>query len=87
MGDDGPSLDIDDRNANDTPGWKKDEGEAAEARTAGLPNDEALAHAIEETSTDWTPWFTVPADRKWFRNLAITEGSRADPREDEHRAP
>lgn len=32
----------------------------------------AYAQAIEETSTDIAPWHVVPADRKWYRNWAIT---------------
>ncbi len=27
--------------------------------------------AITETSTDWAPWWIVPADRKWVRNVAL----------------
>ena len=26
---------------------------------------------MEKCSTDWAPWFVIPADRKWFRNLAV----------------
>jgi PPK2 family polyphosphate:nucleotide phosphotransferase len=32
----------------------------------------AYSEAIEETSTDVAPWYVVPADRKWYRNWAIT---------------
>lgn len=32
----------------------------------------AYAEAIERTSTDFAPWFVVPADRKWYRNLVIS---------------
>jgi PPK2 family polyphosphate:nucleotide phosphotransferase len=34
---------------------------------------EAYQDAIANCSTDAAPWYVVPADRKWFRNLAITE--------------
>ncbi|MET1059171.1 MAG: polyphosphate kinase 2 family protein [Nocardioides sp.] len=27
--------------------------------------------ALERTSTDLAPWYVVPSDRKWYRNLAI----------------
>jgi polyphosphate kinase 2 (PPK2 family) len=27
--------------------------------------------ALTETSTDWAPWYVVPADRKWVRNVAV----------------
>jgi PPK2 family polyphosphate:nucleotide phosphotransferase len=33
----------------------------------------AYADALERTSTDWAPWHVVPADRKWVRNVVITE--------------
>jgi PPK2 family polyphosphate:nucleotide phosphotransferase len=31
----------------------------------------AYEAAINETSTDYAPWFVVPAERKWVRNLAV----------------
>ena len=32
----------------------------------------AYEDAIEATSTDVAPWYVVPADRKWYRNLAVS---------------
>jgi PPK2 family polyphosphate:nucleotide phosphotransferase len=32
----------------------------------------AYEHAIEKCSTDVAPWFIVPANKKWFRNLAVS---------------
>jgi len=32
----------------------------------------AYGQAIEETSTETAPWYVIPADRKWYRNWAIT---------------
>jgi PPK2 family polyphosphate:nucleotide phosphotransferase len=32
----------------------------------------AYGEAIERTSTDVAPWYVVPADRKWYRNWAIS---------------
>ncbi len=29
--------------------------------------------AIEETSTERSPWYIVPADKKWFTRLAVSE--------------
>jgi PPK2 family polyphosphate:nucleotide phosphotransferase len=26
---------------------------------------------LSKTSTPWAPWYVVPADRKWYRNLVI----------------
>jgi polyphosphate kinase 2 (PPK2 family) len=28
---------------------------------------------LSETSTDFAPWMVVPANRKWFRNLVVSE--------------
>lgn len=32
---------------------------------------EAYEAALEKCSTKWAPWYVIPADRKWFRNLAV----------------
>lgn len=29
--------------------------------------------AIAATSTDKSPWYIIPADRKWFTRLAVSE--------------
>jgi len=31
----------------------------------------AYEAVLSRTSTDWAPWYVVPADRKWYRNLVI----------------
>jgi PPK2 family polyphosphate:nucleotide phosphotransferase len=31
----------------------------------------AYEDAIAETSTDWAPWYVVPADRNWIKSLAV----------------
>jgi PPK2 family polyphosphate:nucleotide phosphotransferase len=33
----------------------------------------AYEDALSRCSTDVAPWYVVPANRKWFRNLAVTE--------------
>jgi PPK2 family polyphosphate:nucleotide phosphotransferase len=33
----------------------------------------AYEEALTECSTSAAPWFIIPADRKWFRNLAISQ--------------
>ena len=33
----------------------------------------AFEEAISKCSTDDAPWFVIPANRKWFRNLAIAD--------------
>lgn len=32
---------------------------------------ETYEEAITETSTDWSPWYVVPADHKWVRDVAV----------------
>jgi polyphosphate kinase 2 (PPK2 family) len=32
---------------------------------------EAFDDALSRTSTDHAPWYVVPANRKWFRNLPV----------------
>ena len=32
---------------------------------------EAFEETISETSTSWAPWYVVPTDRKWVRNVAV----------------
>jgi PPK2 family polyphosphate:nucleotide phosphotransferase len=31
----------------------------------------AYEDALSRCSTDWAPWYLIPANRKWFRNLAV----------------
>ena len=33
----------------------------------------AYTDALAKTSTDTAPWYVVPADRKWVRNLAVAQ--------------
>jgi PPK2 family polyphosphate:nucleotide phosphotransferase len=33
----------------------------------------AYEDALAECSTDWAPWYVIPADHKWYRNLAISQ--------------
>ncbi|MEZ5165921.1 MAG: hypothetical protein R2695_05290 [Acidimicrobiales bacterium] len=34
---------------------------------------EAFRVMLERTSTDAAPWYVIPADRKWFRDLVVSE--------------
>lgn len=34
---------------------------------------EAYEAALEKCNTDYAPWHIVPADRKWYRNLSVSE--------------
>ena len=32
----------------------------------------AFAETLSKTSTDYAPWYVVPANRKWYRNLVVS---------------
>jgi PPK2 family polyphosphate:nucleotide phosphotransferase len=32
----------------------------------------AFDDALSRTSTSWAPWYVIPANHKWFRNLAVS---------------
>jgi PPK2 family polyphosphate:nucleotide phosphotransferase len=34
---------------------------------------EAFDDALSRCSTHWAPWYVVPANKKWFRNLAVAQ--------------
>ena len=52
--------------------WKLSAGDWRE-REHWDAYQQAYEDALGRCSTDVAPWHIVPADRKWFRNLAITE--------------
>jgi polyphosphate kinase 2 (PPK2 family) len=31
----------------------------------------AYQEAMSKTSTEFAPWYVIPADRKWYRNLCV----------------
>lgn len=31
----------------------------------------AYEDVLSKTNTDWAPWYIVPANRKWYRNLVV----------------
>jgi PPK2 family polyphosphate:nucleotide phosphotransferase len=33
----------------------------------------AYEDMLNHTSTEWAPWFVIPADKKWFTRLAVSE--------------
>jgi len=51
--------------------WKFNLGDL-EAREQWDEYEQAYEAAITVTSTDDAPWFVVPADRKWVRDVAVT---------------
>lgn len=51
--------------------WKFNRGDL-EDRALWDDYREAYQRAISETATDYAPWFVVPANRKWYRNLVVS---------------
>jgi PPK2 family polyphosphate:nucleotide phosphotransferase len=58
------------RLANPEKHWKFNPGDLDE-RAHWPAYREAYEIALERTGTDIAPWHVVPADKKWFRNLAV----------------
>jgi len=58
----------------DTPhkNWKFESGDLRE-REHWDDYQEAFRVMLERTSTDDAPWYVIPADRKWFRTLLVSE--------------
>jgi PPK2 family polyphosphate:nucleotide phosphotransferase len=52
--------------------WKLSVGDWKE-RELWSQYTEAYEDALRKTSTELAPWFIVPANHKWFRNLAVVE--------------
>ncbi len=71
--------------------WKFAKGDLAE-RKRWDDYMRAFEVALSKTSTELAPWYVIPADRKWYRNLVISrilvetldslEMSYPDPEED-----
>lgn len=55
---------------DETKHWKYNPGDVDE-RALWPAYQEAYEIAIERTNTDVAPWHVVPADKKWYRNLAV----------------
>ncbi len=52
--------------------WKFSFGDLAE-RERWDDYQEAFREMLERTSTADSPWYIIPADRKWYRNLVVSE--------------
>jgi len=50
--------------------WKFNPGDITE-RELWPAYREAYEIALERTDTEAAPWYVVPSDRKWYRNLAV----------------
>ena len=63
---------IEERLANPAKHWKLSEADLAE-RQYWDDYIEAYEAAISNCSTKYAPWFIIPANHKWFRNLAVSK--------------
>ncbi len=52
--------------------WKFEAGDLEE-RKLWREYQQAFRDALAATSTEAAPWFVVPADRKWYRDWAVTK--------------
>ena len=52
--------------------WKYNPGDLDE-RKLWPAYQEAYQAVLERTSTERTPWYVVPCDKKWYSRLAVTE--------------
>jgi PPK2 family polyphosphate:nucleotide phosphotransferase len=50
--------------------WKYNPGDVDE-RTLWPAYRDAYEAVLERTNTKHAPWYVIPADKKWFRNLAV----------------
>jgi len=56
-----------------TKSWKLSLGDWQERQSWDEYID-AYQRAISATATEYAPWYVVPSDRKWYRNLAVAQG-------------
>ena len=63
---------FEDRLKDPTKMWKANPGDFEE-RKLWDRYIEAFEDALSKCSTEAAPWHVIPADRKWFRNLAVSE--------------
>ena len=52
--------------------WKFSDGDLKE-RKLWPDYQRAYEEMLSKTSTEWALWFVIPANRKWYRNLVISE--------------
>jgi PPK2 family polyphosphate:nucleotide phosphotransferase len=50
--------------------WKFSSGDLSE-RKLWTEYVSAYENALQKTSTEWAPWYLVPANHKWYRDLVI----------------
>jgi PPK2 family polyphosphate:nucleotide phosphotransferase len=61
---------LQERLSNPTKHWKFETGDL-DTRAHWDDYQEAYRVMLERTSTEYAPWYVVPANRKWFRDLVV----------------
>lgn len=56
--------------------WKFNPGDLNE-RALWDEYQEAYQDALNETSTDYAPWYAIPANRNWYRNVIVARIAHA----------
>jgi hypothetical protein len=57
-------IDLPDHN------WKFSPADVAE-RERWEDYQQAFSDVLSHTSTEWAPWYVIPADRKWFARIGV----------------
>jgi PPK2 family polyphosphate:nucleotide phosphotransferase len=63
---------FEERLADPHKNWKFSMGDVEERAYWG-DYMQAYEDALSRCSKPWAPWYVIPADRKWYRNLAISQ--------------
>jgi len=63
---------LDDRLDDPRKKWKLSKADEKERK---LWDDYVTAYeaALSHCSTEYAPWYIIPSDHKWFRNLAVSQ--------------
>jgi len=63
---------LESRLDDSTKNWKAQPEDFAERRYWEAYT-KAYEEALSRCSTPWAPWYVIPANKKWFRNLAVSQ--------------
>jgi PPK2 family polyphosphate:nucleotide phosphotransferase len=63
---------FEERLKDPTKNWKISKADFAE-RDRWDDYQKAYEDALTECSTPWAPWWVIPANHKWFRNVAVSQ--------------
>jgi PPK2 family polyphosphate:nucleotide phosphotransferase len=63
---------LQERLEDSTKHWKFRQADLRERHRWGAYM-KAYEEALTKTSTAWAPWFVVPSNRKWFRDMVVSE--------------